>query len=59
MTARELAQIEEQLEAEEAAVKRFTQYVTLARDPKLRTAFELNRDRHAAYCMSLRRELRG
>lgn len=59
MTSRQWAQIEEQLEAEEAAVKRFTQYVSLARDPRLREAFEQNRDRHAAQCACLRSALRG
>lgn len=59
MTARRLAQLEEQLEAEEAAVRRFSQYVTLAKDPRLQEAFVQNRDRHAALCANLRRELRG
>lgn len=59
MTSRRLAQIEEQLDAEEAAVKRFTQYVSLAKDPKLREAFQLNRDRHQTQCENLRRELRA
>lgn len=59
MTAQTLAYLEEQLEAEEAAVRRFTQYIRLARDTRLREAFEQNRARHAAQCENLRGALRG
>ncbi len=59
MTPVEFARLEELLDAEQAAAKRFSQYASFAKDQRLREVFLQNRDHHEARCVSLRQALRG